>query len=99
MKISLKDFFKNGELWSNLEATIITIKKHLNSNTSSIKELKTRDLILLQHIKSLQNENAELKAKILQLDERLWDLSVVANTDNISIVSESGSREMKIIPA
>lgn len=83
MKISIKDFFKTGDLWSNLDKTISLIKKHLTIQSEHIKDLKHRDILILQYIKKIEEENKDLKIKIEKIDERLWKINTMYSSKNL----------------
>lgn len=94
MKLSLKEFFKKGELWSTLESTIGVIKKQLNIHYGYIKDLKNNDLTLMNHINVLKDENKDLKRKLEELERRLWELNIVSNTEGVTIVHSPDDKSL-----
>ncbi|UTW01251.1 hypothetical protein KDW99_09030 [Marinomonas rhizomae] len=89
MRISIRDIFRKGELWSNLEETIGSIKKSLTQHSKSIEKSKSNDIILMQNIKKLEKENSDLRNRMVLLENRLWDLKVVSNSNDAIIVKDA----------
>jgi len=86
MMISIRDFFKSGEIWSNLESTILAMKDRLNCHSDGIKELQNKNLILLQSLNQLDDENKQMRDRLSILEQRMWDLKVVSSSDSAAIV-------------
>ena len=95
MKMTLRDFFKKGELWSGLEEVIESINKRLALLAKHARESSNREMFFMQHIKQLKAENLEQKDRIHRIEERLWDLNIVSNSNKESIVKEISFKPTK----
>lgn len=86
MKISIRDFFKQGEFWSGLQTALDKISGTVKQQGAYISKLEERSNLLVTHIKYLQSENKEMKDRLNRLEQRLWELNVVSKTDGLVIV-------------
>ena len=96
MKISIRDIFRKGELWSNLEETIASIRKSLNHHSKCIEKSKNNEILLAHYIKQLKKDNSELKTRIEQLENRMWDLKVVSNSKDTIIVKDPFEKSKRL---
>ena len=76
MGFSLNDFFKKSGLWTDLENIIDRIHKRLSKHSKYIVELKHNDELLLQCIHNLEKENNDLKERLKNIEEKIWNMSV-----------------------
>ncbi len=88
MKMSLNSFFKKGELWSGLEGTLESITKTLKVLSKRVQNLSHRESILIEHIKHLKADNLELKNRMDRIEERMWGLNIVSNSNQESIIKD-----------
>lgn len=94
MKFSLGNVFRTGDFWSNLEATIKALKKRIKQNSDHISDINKKNNMLLEHIKYLSKENQELKERLSKIEDRVWDLNVVNNSENLLIVKDIESSDL-----
>lgn len=91
MGLSIRGFFKKGNLWASLEETLDKIQDRFDIHAGFMKTLKERDILLAGRIKSISDENARLKARVDELDRRLWDISTTINANSLSQLIDHGA--------
>ncbi len=76
----IKDFFRAGGFWSNLESTISEITKRLSLHKELIHKSTKNDKILAEYIKKQQIEINALKERTKLLEEKLSNLHIATTS-------------------
>ena len=87
MKISPTNFFKKGYLWCQLEETQKSTDQRLGTHSKSLEVLRDKNKTLIHHIKRLKDENTDFKNRLSALEDKLYQLNIIASTDGLQIVS------------
>ena len=73
MKISVKGFFKKGNLLFSINETVEKIKKVIVKHANKITLLSNNQKRIADRINILIQENQDLKVRLAAIEDKLWE--------------------------
>ncbi|MFT4927839.1 MAG: hypothetical protein ACI8WB_003953 [Phenylobacterium sp.] len=83
----ISSFFKKGHALTTLEESLATVDERMDKHSIMLNEMKQDNVVKGIRLERVQSDNASLEARVKSLEDKLYQLKIVANSDDLILTS------------